>query len=502
MTSSSPLDVTGTALPDNQLVRELVARRRAQASMSRRRGQLMRRILIAADVIGLSCAFLLVELIAPAPGAGRWALRAEVLLFVVMLPTWVVLAGVHGLYNRDEERTDHSTADDLIGVLQLVTIGLWLFFVGSSLTGIASPSIAKFSVFWVLAIALVTTARGIGRVIGRQNTAYLQNTIVVGAGEVGQSIASKFLHHREYGITLVGFVDDAPRPRSRDLSQIPLLGGVDELDSLVHAYGVERVVFAFSQQPPPRIVELIRSLKDMDVQIDLVPRLFEVLPPGAEVYSVEGMPLIGLPPLRLSRGARILKRAIDVCGSGIGLIMLAPLALPVAIAIKLDSPGPVFFRQLRVGRAGKTFHIFKLRTMATDADARRAELRHLNRHGLRDDRMFKIEDDPRVTRIGRILRRYSLDELPQLINVLRGEMSLVGPRPLVADEAAHVRDWAQKRLDLTPGITGLWQVLGRSAIPFDEMVRLDYSYVTTWSVWRDIKLLLRTIPAVARGAND
>jgi exopolysaccharide biosynthesis polyprenyl glycosylphosphotransferase len=495
--------VTVSSTPDAlELVNGLAAHRRSQACLPKRRGFLMRRILAAADLVGLSTAFLLVEVIAPAPSDGHWALRSEVLLFVVMLPLWVLLAKVHGLYKHDEERTDHSTADDLIGVLQLVTIGSWIFFVGTSLTGLASPSIAKLSVFWVLAIPLITTMRATGRVVGRQRSAYLQNTLIIGAGDVGQSIASKFLHHREYGITLVGFVDDSPRARSQEVAHVPLLGGVDQLAEIVRNYDVERVVVAFSQKSPARIIELIRSLKDLDVQIDLVPRLYEVLPPGAEIYSVEGLPLIGLPPLRLSRSAQVVKRTMDICASGIGLLLLAPLLLPVALAIQLDSPGPVFFRQLRVGRQGQTFRIYKLRTMHADAEARKAQLRHLNRHAQRDDRMFKIDGDPRVTRVGRLLRRYSIDELPQLLNVLRGEMSLVGPRPLVADEAEHVRNWARKRLDLTPGITGLWQVLGRSAIPFEEMVRLDYTYVTTWSVWRDVKLLLRTLPAVARGAND
>jgi lipopolysaccharide/colanic/teichoic acid biosynthesis glycosyltransferase len=170
----------------------------------------------------------------------------------------------------------------------------------------------------------------------------------------------------------------------------------------------------------------------------------------------------------------------------------------VAALIKLDSRGPVFFRQVRMGGGGQRFRMFKFRTMVADAEARKAELRHLNKHTEpgSDPRMFKIPDDPRVTRVGRFLRRSSLDELPQLLNVLRGEMSLVGPRPLILEEDRHVDDWARKRLDLKPGMTGLWQVLGRSDIPFDEMVKLDYLYVTTWSLWQDFRLLFRTIPLV------
>jgi lipopolysaccharide/colanic/teichoic acid biosynthesis glycosyltransferase len=251
------------------------------------------------------------------------------------------------------------------------------------------------------------------------------------------------------------------------------------------------------------VLELIRSIQDLDVQVDIVPRLFELVGPAAVIHTVEGISLIGLPPLRLSRPARIAKRGLDIALASAALLVLIPVFAVLAVLIKVDSRGPVFFRQKRVGSAGRPFRIFKLRTMREDAEATKADFAHLNKHGAPggDPRMFKIEGDPRVTRVGRVLRRYSVDELPQLLNVLTGDMSLVGPRPLIADEDRYVRDWARKRLDLTPGITGLWQVLGRSAIPFDEMIRLDYLYVTTWSLWNDCRLLLRTLPVVVRGVE-
>jgi lipopolysaccharide/colanic/teichoic acid biosynthesis glycosyltransferase len=182
------------------------------------------------------------------------------------------------------------------------------------------------------------------------------------------------------------------------------------------------------------------------------------------------------------------------------LIVLAPVFAVLALMIKLDSSGPVFFRQVRMGSRGKTFLILKFRSMVADADARKGDIAHLNKH-LRnggDPRMFKIDDDPRVTRVGRMLRRFSLDELPQLWNVLLGQMSLIGPRPLILEEDAHVMDWAERRLDLKPGITGVWQVLGRDGIPFEEMVKFDYLYVTSWSLGGDLRLLFRTIPSVLR----
>jgi exopolysaccharide biosynthesis polyprenyl glycosylphosphotransferase len=270
------------------------------------------------------------------------------------------------------------------------------------------------------------------------------------------------------------------------------------LREIVSELDIERVIVAFSNDSFERTIDLVRSLKNLEVQVDVVPRLFDLVSPSTEIHTLEGIALLGMPPLHLSRSARLLKRTMDVVLAAAGLVVLAPLLAVIAVLIKLDSPGPVFFRQTRMGSGGDLFRIFKFRSMAADAEERKTELVHLNRHAQpgSDPRMFKIPDDPRITRIGRFLRRSSLDELPQLVNVLKGEMSLVGPRPLILDEDRHVGDWARTRLDLRPGITGLWQVLGRSDIPFDEMVKLDYLYVTTWSLWQDFRLLFRTIPLV------
>ena len=235
------------------------------------------------------------------------------------------------------------------------------------------------------------------------------------------------------------------------------------------------------------------------MQVDIVPRMFEVLGTSAELHAIEGIPLVGLAPPHLSNSSRLLKRCFDVIGATFGLVVLSPLLVAAAIAIKVDSRGPVFFRQVRMGEDERTFRIFKFRTMVVDAETRKAEVAHLNMHRGDDPRMFKVPADPRVTRVGAFLRRSRIDELPQLINVLRGEMSLVGPRPLILDEDRYVERWARRRLSLRPGITGLWQVLGASDIPFEEMTKLDYLYVTNWSLGEDVRLILRTIPSLARG---
>ena len=477
--------------------------RRRRTAVVRRRGWLVRRMLLGADVVGLLAAMLLVEwIVSSSSNAGGVGSLTETLLLVASIPGWIVVAKIYGLYDKDEERTDHSTTDDLAGVFHVVTVCTWLFWAFSYLTGLAHPTAPKLVAFWVTAVLFVSVGRTAARSLSRRHIAYLQNTVILGAGDVGQLIAHKLLQHPEYGVNLVGFVDDRPKERREDLDNLALLGGIDRLPSLVRLLDVERVIVAFSNDRREDILDLVRELNELNVQVDIVPRFFDVVSPGVDLHSVEGLPLIGLRTPRLSSSSRFVKRGLDLMLVGAGLIVLAPFFAVVAVAIRLDSGGPVLFRQVRMGARGQTFSIYKFRTMVADAEARKAEVARLNKHARNggDPRMFKIDDDPRVTRVGRVLRRLSVDELPQLWNVLRGEMSLVGPRPLILEEDAHVTDWAVRRLDLKPGITGIWQVLGRDGIPFEEMVKFDYLYVTSWSVAGDLRLLLRTIPIVLRGA--
>ena len=478
--------------------------RRRRTAVVRRRGWLVRRVLLLADVLGLLAAFLFAEWITLRHSVpGSLDTREDILAFVISVPGWIVVAKLYGLYDHDEERTDHSTADDFAGVFHMLTVCTWTFALVAHLSGLVHPTLPKLGIFWAAGVVVISTFRASGRAIARRNPTYLQNTVVVGAGDVGQLIAKKLLQHPEYGINLIGFIDANPKERREDLGHLALLGGTERLPAIVRLFDVERVIIAFSNEPHEETLDLLRSLKDLDVQIDIVPRLFELVSPGVGVHTVEGLPLVSLPPLRLARSSKLLKRTMDVVLALIGLVVLLPIFIAVAIAIRLETPGPIFFRQVRMGSRDHTFQILKFRTMVVDADAQKAEMAHLNRHLAigGDPRMFKIADDPRTTRVGRFLRRYSVDELPQLANVLIGHMSLVGPRPLILEEDQHVSDWGRSRLNLKPGITGPWQVLGRSDIPFGEMVKLDYLYVTGWSVWGDLKLIFRTLPVLARATD-
>ena len=479
--------------------RDIIRKRRF--GRGRRRGWLIKRALAAADITGLLCAFALTEVVfgPDVPKASdSVGPSVETIAFLCTLPLWLLLARGYGLYGRDEARTDHSTVDDVIGIFNMVTVGAWSFFALAWLTGAAHPAVPKLLLFWAAAIVFVTLARSIARGFCRRTDSYVQNTVIVGAGDVGQQVARKLLQHSEYGVNLAGFVDEHPRARQDGLDELSVLGSVSELPDLVRKLDIERVIIAFSLERHSETLATIRELNGLDVQVDVVPRLFEVLGPQTTIHGAEGIPLLGLPAAHLAWSSLMLKRAMDIALSAAGIVLLAPLFAIIAIAIKIDTRGPVFFQQVRMGRGDMPFKIRKFRTMVEDADERKDEVAHLNKHAAGDDRMFKVPDDPRTTRVGRFLRKYSLDELPQLVNVLRGDMSLVGPRPLIPDEHRHVDGWAARRLDLKPGMTGLWQVLGRDDIPFGEMVSLDYRYVTTWSLWQDIRLLLRTIPAMNR----
>jgi exopolysaccharide biosynthesis polyprenyl glycosylphosphotransferase len=341
-----------------------------------------------------------------------------------------------------------------------------------------------------------------GRVLARAGFLRLvspERVLLIGTGHASGALIEKMRAKASLSLKPIGMV-------SCDESgavavALPRLGRLEEVDlpSLMAEHRVARVVVADVELERERLLGVVRDCRMMSVKVCLLPLTFSALGPAVEVDDVQGITVLAINPLVLSRSSRIAKRGLDLLGAGLLSVLALPLLLVLAVLIKLDSPGPVFFRQERIGRGAVRFRLVKLRTMAIDAEARRAELLAQSK----DPGWLHLEHDPRITRVGRLLRLSSLDELPQLWNVLRGDMSLVGPRPLVAEEDRMVNGWARGRLDLTPGITGLWQVLGRTSIPFEEMVKLDYLYVTNWSLWGDVRLILRTLPVVLQrsGAN-
>jgi exopolysaccharide biosynthesis polyprenyl glycosylphosphotransferase len=471
-------------------------------------------MLLAADVVGLTGALLFAEcLYRWRSGTGAIDTPAEVLLFIASLPLWVVVAKLYGLYDRDEERTDHSTADDFAGVFHMVTAFSWLFWVATYLTGIAHPAVTKMVWFWGAAIVLVTGGRALARALAHRSVLYLQNAVIVGAGDVGQLIARKVLQHPEYGINLVGFVDADPKDLGGGVEHVALLGGVDRLRAIVRLFDIERVIIAFSNDPHDQTLDVVRELKELDLQVDIVPRLFETVGPNVGLHMIEGLPLVGLPPVRLSRSSALLKRTVDVVLAALFLTAFAPLLALIALAVRIDSRGPSLYRHDRIGHARRPIGVLKFRTMRLDAcrgsryggdeaEAAFARLMGDPDKAAEFETTYKLADDPRVTRVGRFLRRTSLDELPQLLNVLRGDLSLVGPRAVTEAELARYGDRVDDLMSVRPGITGYWQINGRSRLSYDDRVRLDLSYISGWSLRLDLTILAQTarVLVARRGA--
>jgi len=290
----------------------------AVKSAVRDRGWLVRRGLLAADAIGLTAAFVITALVF-GQGAGEHnhlALAAEYLLFIATLPAWLLGAKLHELYDRDEERTDHTTFDDFVGVLHVVTLGVWILYAVARLTGLADPELSNALLFWALAITFVTAGRAGARILCRRHPAYIQNTLIVGADDTGQLIARKLLQHPEYGMRLIGFADDEAPELRADIAGQHVVCGIDDVPRLVRERNVQRVVIAFAEASPSLTKTVVR-LKAMDVQIDIVPRLFEVLGPNVEMHAVEGLPLVGLPTPKLLPFSRTIKRGIDITGASL-----------------------------------------------------------------------------------------------------------------------------------------------------------------------------------------
>ena len=461
------------------------------------RGRAVRRSLLIADLTALVVAFGALQLFFPAQAMDdRLSLNSELLLFVASLPLWVVLARAMGLYDRDAERPEHTTVDDLVAIVSLVTTVVWLGFVVSYVTGRASPDFGKWVVFWGLAVAGITVARWAARMIVRRRAALVQRALIVGTDRSAQLVGRKLVQHPEYRISLVGFVDASPTPLRNEVAGVPVLGGAEELPALVEQLEIDRVVFGFSGATDSQMLLLVRHLQALGVQVDMVPRMFEALGPSASVTSIEAMQLVSLPPTRMSRDALLLKRAFDVVGSIVLLVLTSPVFAVIAVWIKLDSPGSVLFRQTRLGLDQRPFTAFKFRTMrsGTSSDEHRAYIRRaMSAEATQEEGgLYKLERPDDVTRSGRFLRKTSLDELPQLLNVVRGDMSLVGPRPCIPYETELFEEHHFERFSVPAGLTGLWQVTARARSPFVEALELDVLYARSWSFWGDIVLLLKT----------
>jgi exopolysaccharide biosynthesis polyprenyl glycosylphosphotransferase len=327
----------------------------------------------------------------------------------------------------------------------------------------------------------------------RRSGALVSRLLIVGAGREGRDLYRAVDRARWLGFRVIGFLDDT-RPLGQAAPGLPdVLGPASSVEEAVTSQGVDAVLVAGGSVATEIAEQVYRDLQELPVDLHLSTGVLGVAASRMAVQRFDDIPVIGLRPADLTPWQRALKRAFDLVVASLLVLVLSPILLVCALAVRLTSPGPVLFKQARVGKDGSVFHMHKFRSMVADAEARLADLQEQKDT---DGPNFKLHHDPRVTKVGRILRAWSLDELPQFVDVLRGDMSLVGPRPLPTYEVDLTDPWARNRLRVRPGLTGLWQVSGRHLLPFDDLVRYDLFYVENWSLSMDFFILLRTIPAV------
>ncbi len=448
-----------------------------------RRDWLFRRMLVAADVVAIVGAFALTVEMASRSLQLTWA-------GVAGIPALLLGAKLYGLYDRDEvllRKTTLEEAPKLFQVATLCALVAWLTG-GLIVAGTLDRHEALF--LWLTLAAMLIVARTVARRIAL-TLSPSERCLFIGDEASAKTIRAKLAGHSGVKAEMVAHLDlDRIAAWSTEAF---IERGLPQIRSLARSFDVQRVIVAPRSPDAGETLDLVRMLKTIGVKVSVLPRLLEVVGSSVEYDDLHGVAVMGVRRFDLTRSSRAVKRAFDLIGAGIGLLAVAPMMIVAAIAIKLDSRGPVFFRQLRVGQHGERFYMFKFRTMVQNAEELKESLRHRNEA---QEGLFKIAEDPRITRVGKLLRKSALDELPQLLNIVRGEMSLVGPRPLVIEEDQQIEGWQRQRLQLMPGMTGQWQILGPARVPLAEMVAIDYLYIANWSLWNDIKIMLRTVPHV------
>lgn len=420
---------------------------------------------------------------------GAFGISSSRLLATVGATLILLICKLNGSYDRDDLHLNASTLDEVPAILMLtgvLTLALTVLLpaVGHGLAGEQVPAL------WIALVIGVLGGRGLSRLLAGR-LAEPQRCLVIGDPDQADHLRERM----RAGGSRAAVIATVPINRE-DLAGAPAELR-DAIRALAEELSADRIIVAPRPDQLAELPRLIRVAKGVGLAVSVMPALFACAGGSVAFDDVNGLALLGMRPLGLSRSSLWLKRGFDLIVATIAVTLLSPILALIALAIRMDGGGPIMFRQTRVGRHGKHFEIIKFRSMVTDAETLKEELRAFSEVG---EGMFKISDDPRVTTVGRFLRRSSLDELPQIFNVLRGEMSLVGPRPLVIDEDAAILGLDRSRLHLMPGMTGPWQVL-RTRVSRREMIEIDYRYVASWSVWLDLKILIRTALHVVRRRN-
>jgi exopolysaccharide biosynthesis polyprenyl glycosylphosphotransferase len=453
---------------------------------SARRDAVFRRALALSDAAALIAALVITAGVSSAISLGivpRWYSLAAI-------PILWLAAKILGLYDRDELLLRKTTLDEVPTVFQLATLCTMVCWLAHSAVFAGDFKAKDALVLWLVLTVAIALLRTLARALTLRLSG-AERCLFVGDARSAAAVRDKLAQGGGVRATLVAHVQvHEAGPWSADTFSVPRL---NEVRQLIRNMNLHRAIIAPTSDDMAEMQDLIHTFDAVGVRVTMVPRVLEVAGTAVEFDDVHGLTVMGIRRFKISGSAAMLKRAFDLLAASAMLLTISPLLLLLAAAIVFDNGGPVFFRQMRVGRNGARFEMLKFRTMVPEAEQLKATLAGLNEA---QDGFFKIRDDPRITRVGHLLRRTSLDELPQLFNVLRGEMSLVGPRPLVPHEDERVSGWHRRRLELTPGMTGYWQLLGSTRVPLREMAAMDYLYASNWSLWTDIKILLRTVPHI------
>jgi exopolysaccharide biosynthesis polyprenyl glycosylphosphotransferase len=453
---------------------------------SRRRGALLRRLLALGDWTALVVTLFAVTATTSSTDV------ADLFWAVLFSPSWILVVKLHGLYDHDHRRIRHSTLDEVPSLVSATVLGTLVLdaLLAISPVGPLSPKAA-------IALGVGTlvgsfAARGVLRWVWHRATP-MAIGIVIGAPATVDTVARRVMTHPETRLHLVGYLSNSTEG---DSGELPRLGTLADIAGVAAAEGVERVVVTEQQMSEPAAERLIEECKEAGLALTFLPQHYGLLGPGIELNRLAELPVLDFRFSDPPRSTQAMKRAMDVFVSGVLLVAISPVLLVAAIATLIDSGRPIFFRQKRAGKDGVSFTMLKFRTMDADAESRLGELIDLSKL---DEPAFKIPDDPRITKVGKHLRRTSIDELPQLINVLRGQMSLVGPRPEEEAVVALYDERQRGRLAIKPGLTGPMQVYGRSDLTFEERLAMERDYLDNLSLLTDLQILIRTPRAIVRG---
>ena len=473
--------------------------------MLRQRAKVIAWFVFAGDLAILTVSFLLAYFIRDWGFADTYPrlypLSEYLWMLLIILPIGACCLYYFGLYKSQRTSTIWSELRNILIAMVIMTIllGTGIFALKVQYVSRLFVGIFGMNAFFLLAIQRIVM-RGLAKIL-RKRGLNTRIVLIVGSGKRARELAKTVMDHKEWGLILLGLVAERGNGHLQKVGGYPVIGSTDKIAEILNAHIVDEVLFAVSRKKLDEFEEIFLLCEERGIRARVAINFFPHMIAKVCLEEIEGIPLLTFSTVPHNEFVLALKRGFDILVSSIALTLFAPIFFPIAIAIRATSPGPVFYQQTRVSLNGRHFTLFKFRSMVANAEEKKQELLHLN---LMEGPVFKMEDDPRVTWVGRFLRKTSLDEFPQFWNVLKGDMSIIGPRPPLPEEVEKYQPWQRRRLSMRPGLTCLWQIKGRNTIrDFEQWINLDLQYIDTWSLGLDLKIFFKTIPTIlfARGAK-